>query len=494
MPDGGFTGDLAPWCVFTTAETAARGLDAIGWTVKEDLSRCRLLEPAAGEGAFVTVAARRLVRSMRARGTALHFNDFRDRVVAREIHPGLATVLRARVSRALREEGIGPAAALRLAAAWCRSGDFLADDGLIGFTHVAGNPPFMRGGGSAADICVAFVERSFRALAPGGSLAMIAPLSMASATGAARLRRMIEEQGTFEGVEVLRPEEAFVTRVSVVSGLFVVRKAAGRRSSQPRGCSGWLAGPTDACDAFERLARTMPTLEEAGCRVKLGMTTGANSIFVGTAGELPVEPELVVPAAEIRDLPNGVLAWRGRMVIVTHGPDGLPWPRRERPALYRYLSLHRQRLQRRATARAGRSWRLTHSRVDHSLAAAPKLLVPEIGRRPRVVMDPGGLMPLNSLHAITSMQWPLGLLHALLAAAAVGLASTALNLRRGGEHTRLNATHLRRVRIPRWEDVGARERVLLYCGDPSMAAEAAARLYNLDDALLRRCAAAGWEA
>jgi hypothetical protein len=323
---------------------------------------------------------------------------------------------------------------------------------------------------------------------------MIAPLSMASATGAAGLRRMIEEQGALEGVEVLCPKQAFVTRVRVVGGLYVVRKSARGRSSTRQGYNRWLAGPTNACRAFERLATTMPTLEEAGCRVKLGMTTGANSVFVGKANDLPVERELLIPAAEIRDMPNGILAWRGRMVIVTHGPDGLPWPCGECPALYRYLLLHRERLRRRATAKAGRSWRLTHSRVEHSLAAAPKLLVPEIGRRPRVVIDSGGLMPLNSLHAITSTQWPLQLLHALLAAAGVGLTSTALNFRRGGDHIRLNATHLRQVRIPHWEDVNDRERALLSSGDPSKAASAAARLYRLNDALLRRCAAASWEA
>ena len=493
MRDGDYSRDLAPWCVFTTPETAARGLDAIRWTENEDLSRCRLLEPAAGDGAFVTLAARRLVRSMRARHVLLDFDSLVDRILAHEIHPGVASVLRARVSVSLSDEGVSPSVALRLATAWCRTGDFLDDDRSIGFTHVAGNPPFLRGGGSAADICVRFAERSFRALAPGGWLALIAPLSMASATGAAGLRRTIEEEGSFKGVTVLHPKEAFVSRVSVASGLFLMRKHKRHQSTASMKHIGWLAGPLDAQAAFERLARTMPTLEEAGCRVKLGMTTGANSVFVGTADQLPVESDLLVPAAEIKDMSTGALAWRGRMVIVTHGPDGLPWPHRQRPALYRYLSRHRQRLETRATVATGRSWRLTHSRVDASLAAAPKLLVPEIGRLPRVVMDPGGLMPLNSLHAITSTQWPLAALQALLAAAAVGLATTALNLRRGNEHLRLNATYLRSVRIPLWGDIVTRDRSLLSSGDPSSAAEVAARLYDLSDGLLRRCAAIGWE-
>jgi hypothetical protein len=322
---------------------------------------------------------------------------------------------------------------------------------------------------------------------------MIAPLSMASSTGAAVLRRTIEEEGTFEHIEVLRPQDAFITRVAVISGLFVARRGVCRALGGVRSDADWLAGPSDARRAFERLCRSMPTLEEAGCRVKLGMTTGANCIFLGMPEELPVEADLLVPAVEIRDLPGGVLAWRGRMVISTHGPDGAPWPSRRRPALYRYLSRHRERLEARATVTGGRSWRLTHSPVDRALAASAKLLVPEIGRLPRVAMDLGGLMPLNSVHAVTSTQWPLTALRGLLGVAGVGLATTALSLRRGQGHLRLNATHLRRVRIPHWDDVAERERALLLSGDPSSVGEAAARLYLLDDALLRRCAAAGWE-
>jgi hypothetical protein len=495
MRDGMSATDLARWCVFTNAAVAARGLDSICWTEDADLSGGRLLEPAAGDGAFVTIAAQRLVRSMRARGLAPNLEHLSDRILACEIHSGVADILRSRVARVLADEGLPSQVAAQVASVWCRTGDFLTGNERPGFTHVAGNPPFLRRGGSSADTCVTFFERSFRALAPGGRLAMIAPLSMASAIGAAGLRRTIDAEGVFEGVEILDPKDAFITHVSIISGLFVVRKVAAPTPAALRGRTSWLVGPGDACAAFERLSAALPKLEEAGCRVKLGMTTGANSVFVGRPDQLPVESELLIPAVEIGDMPQGNLAWRGQMVIATHRSDGSPWPSRARPALYRYLAQHRERLEGRVTvAKGGRSWRMTHSRLDHALAMAPKLLVPEIGRQPRVVMDPGGLMPLNSLHAITSGHWPLAALHALLATAAVGLAAIAINLRRGSKYLRLNATHLRCVRIPRWADVADRERELLLSGDPSLAADAAARLYKLEHALLRRCAAAGWEA
>jgi hypothetical protein len=236
----------------------------------------------------------------------------------------------------------------------------------------------------------------------------------------------------------------------------------------------------------------MPSLEAAGCRVKLGMATGLNEAFVGHAELLGVETELLVPAVDIADIATGRLDWLGRFVIDTHQPDGTPWPRAERPMLYRHLMRFKESLQKRATVRQGRSWRLTHSRVDHVLAQSAKLLVPETGRFFRVALDKGGHMPLNSVHAITSSVWPLSALHAFLASAGVGLQATALSLKRNGGYLRLNATNLRSVRIPAWYSLPEADAEALLSGNVSRAAEAAARVYGIGDTLLRRCAAIGW--
>ena len=320
---------------------------------------------------------------------------------------------------------------------------------------------------------------------------MICPLSMGSAVGALELRRSVAAGGSFEGVEPLEPQEAFTSRVDVVCGLFLMTR--GFCSGRLLRASAWLAGPIEAREAAERLTGTMPTLEAAGCRVKLGMTTGCNDVFLGTPEGLRVERDLLVPAVDISDLALGELVWRGRCVIDTHRSDGTPRWRSEYPNLYRHLWSMKQRLSERSTVRNGRSWRLTHSRMDHALAGAAKLLVPETSRRARVVLDPGGHMPLNSVHAITSHRWPLQPLRALLASAGIGLQALALSLKRSGGHLRLNATGLRRVRIPIWEALPQADARALLSGDRSQAAEAAARIYGLADGLLRRCAAVGWD-
>jgi hypothetical protein len=320
---------------------------------------------------------------------------------------------------------------------------------------------------------------------------MICPLSMASAVGALPFRRRVEANGIFQGVQPLEPHEAFTSRVDVICGLFLIMR--GLRPERLLGASAWMAGPAEVQEAAERLSGSMPTLEAAGCRVKLGMATGCNDAFVGAAECLKVEPDLLVPVVDISDIATGELVWRGRYVINTHRPDGSPWRQCEYPHLYSRLRSMKQRLTQRSTVSNGKSWRLTHSQVDYGLARAAKLLVPETGRHSRVALDPGGHMPLNSVHAITSRDWPLQPLWALLASAGIGLQAVALSLQRSGGHLRLNATGLRRVRIPFWKTLTKKDAHALLSGDRSRAAEAAARIYGLTDALLRCCAAVGWE-
>lgn len=268
----------------------------------------------------------------------------------------------------------------------------------------------------------------------------------------------------------------------------VVRERIGEKA-QP--CDEpWLAGSPEAKTAFQDVARRYPTIEEAGCRICVGMATGKNSVFVRARGDVSVEEDLLAPAVATRDLYDGGIRWRGLHVIKTARPDGRPWTRHEKPRLYRYLDAHRRELESRYHVQnRGGSWRMTLVPFDQKLAEAPKVLVAETAKPCRVSLDEGGHMPLNSLHAITSTEWPLDALAAILSAGAVGLVAHAFKLGRNGGHLRVNATALRRVRIPRWVDLSAAEQGALASGRPELALEASARIYGLNDDLLRMCAA-----
>jgi adenine-specific DNA-methyltransferase len=138
--------DLHRRCgIYTKAEVVLQILDAIGWTACNDLSKSRLLEPAAGDGAFVAEAALRLINSFRRCRVDINVRFLRNSIRAFEIHPAEARKARLKVAATLRELGLHHATSIALATAWIRNEDFLlSPPPMQTFTHVAGNPPYVR--------------------------------------------------------------------------------------------------------------------------------------------------------------------------------------------------------------------------------------------------------------------------------------------------------------------------------------------------------------
>ena len=131
--------------VYTKPAISRRILDAVGWRADVDLSRSSLMEPAAGNGEFVVEAARRLVTSCRRRRVKISIDTFSERIKAFELHSGAAHEARTRVRSALRDCGLHHRTASACAETWIVNADFLltaADHD--GFTHIVGNPPYMR--------------------------------------------------------------------------------------------------------------------------------------------------------------------------------------------------------------------------------------------------------------------------------------------------------------------------------------------------------------
>ena len=99
------------------------------------------------EGAFLLVAVERLLDSYlsHAHKHADPVADLRDSIRAIELHRKsfIETRLKIRNS-ALREKGIANAATEKLLDAWLIQGDFLLTDFPFQFTHIVGNPPYVR--------------------------------------------------------------------------------------------------------------------------------------------------------------------------------------------------------------------------------------------------------------------------------------------------------------------------------------------------------------
>lgn len=91
--------------------------------------------------------------------------------------------------------------------------------------------------------------------------------------------------------------------------------------------------------------------------------------------------------------------------------------------------------------------------VSSKLRKKEKLLIPDIKGEANIVYESGTYYPHHNLYYITSSEWDLGALQAVLrsgiARLFVGVYSTQM---RGG-YLRYQAQYLRRIRLPSWAEV-----------------------------------------
>lgn len=387
--------------VYTKAEIVCRILDAIGWRAELDLSQSCLLEPAAGDGAFVVEAARRLVASFIRHGVDLEAKTLHGCIVAYELHPHEAERARERVVEVLREAGIHRQTALACARAWIITGDFLlADLPVDRFTHSAGNPPYVRWSKippklkekyeatiqsdiTIGDLFLPFLDRTLEALRPGGRFGFLCSDRWRYMGFAEGFRQKWLPALNIQSETTLSASEAFVGDVGSYPNILIAVKR-GKRKTEPR----------------LKKRHRKKTLTELGCVVKVGPALGHTPAFVLDADEDDVEPELLRPWIDGSDIKEGSITRSGRRVVVMYGKNGELIDPKKFPLLLARLKRFRKELENRSIVRNGAVWFRTIDRVRAADWKRPKLLVPELAKVPRVTIDRSGSIPSHGVYAI----------------------------------------------------------------------------------------------
>jgi hypothetical protein len=220
------------------------------------------------------------------------------------------------------------------------------------------------------------------------------------------------------------------------------------------GSDPWILESSDQLNLVRRLERDFPLLEEAGCKVGIGVATGADQVFIAPYDSLPVEAGRKLPLATTRDLTPKGIKWKGLGVLNPFTESGQLVSLEDYPKLAAYLSIHEASLKNRhVAAKNPTRWYRTIDRIDPALTGRPKLLIPDIKGEAQIVYEPGQLYPHHNLYYIVSDSWDLHALQAVLqsgiARLFVGIYSTKM---RGG-YLRFQAQYLRRIRLPHWKDV-----------------------------------------
>jgi hypothetical protein len=439
----------------------------------------------------------------------------------------------------LLQHGIPADAAVALADTWLVPGDFLLV-ALPGRFHVVvGNPPYVRQERipdallaeyraryhtiyDRADLYIPFLERSLLLLEDDGQLGFICadrwmknryggplralvaahfhlrayvdmvdtPAFQSDVIAYPAITLIARARGTVTRVarrpeiapEALASLAALLTAESLPPGPHAVRALQGVAA----GAEPWILDAPDQIALVRRLEAHFPTLEAAGCQVGIGVATGADKAFIGPYDALDVEDDRKLRLATTRDIASGEVRWRGLGVINPFADDSGLVPLEQHPRLRAYLEARRAVIaQRHVAQKAPAAWYRTIDRITPSLAARPKLLIPDIKGAAHIVYESGRLYPHHNLYYIVSDTWDLRALQAVLRSGIARLFVTTYSTRMRGGFLRFQAQYLRRIRIPAWDAVPAALRQMLVVageqGDDAAGSRAVAALYGLSD-------------
>ena len=239
-----------------------------------------------------------------------------------------------------------------------------------------------------------------------------------------------------------------------------------------------------------RLEAKFPRLEAAGCKVGIGVATGADKAFIGDFEELDVEPSRKLPLVMTKDILTGEVQWQGRGVINPFDDNGKLVRLEDYPRLAQYLEERRDVIAGRHVAtKAPANWYRTIDRIHPEITGREKLLIPDIKGDAAIVYEPGKLYPHHNLYFITSSTWDVRALQTVMKSGIARLYVSLYSTKMRGGFLRFQAQYLRRICLPSWDTVSdelrATLRALSETDDPVARNAAVAELYGLSSADMR---------
>ncbi|MEY9136473.1 adenine-specific DNA-methyltransferase [Bradyrhizobium diazoefficiens] len=528
--DRPWQGDLCQF--FTRADIARLCLQRLD--LPRNLSSIRLLEPAAGQGAFILPLIPRLVRhnrKLRQPAEALA-----DNIRAFEIDPIVAAALRQRCASALHEAGIDKDSARKIVRAWVRNEDFLEANLKGAFSHVVGNPPYIRWDAvpsslrdayrkrfdsfkQRADLYIPFIEKSLELLAPRGQLGFLCPGTWTRNVYGGSIREALTSRGHIKSISDFSNIDSFETPADAYPHFFVFQNgrsgATYIASMNPRGKSARVSASTtrqfapsnsplvlnvggDVAATVRRARNKFPTLEQAGCLVRVGSATGSNETFLVDGPNDIVEKSRLLPFVNARSIKNGVVQWSGTKIVNVFDRSGKPVALTRYPRLRRYLYRHKDALKARAKSKNAKIWWRSIDALQPEWYEARKLLIVDISAVPVIGIDRKGCCAGGGVYQIRSKEWPLQDLLVFLSAGVLGLFVAGMASGTENSFHRFQKEHIAKVPLPRWRKLDKRWRTQFKAarkrGDRDTILDMIAVLYGCRIGTLKKYVARDWKA
>jgi len=492
--------------VFTRTEVVEFILDLMDWHADKDLGTYRLLEPSCGEGDFLIPAVTRLLQSQRPHDLAALSNC----IVGVEVNRIAVEVCRRRVIETLEAFQFSPKDSDWLSQQWIRHADFLTIPLDANFTHVIGNPPYLRQEAlpsellklyrdmystmyDRADLYVPFFEKSLRLLDAEGLHGFICSDRWMKNKYGGPLRAMIAKSFHLDAYIDFTGTDAFKDQVVAYPAVTIIRRGQGRETAaaiRPKvakpslkrlakaieckkvngdvvrttavavGAEPWLLENMPLIAEIRKLEQRLPVLEDTGCKVGIGVATGADKIYINRSEELAIEEELMIPLLTTRDVADGKINWTNRYVVNPFKKGSTQLVDPENYPLFKvFLKKHEEALRKRHVAKKNpKSWFKTIDRIYPELTFTPKLMIPDIKGSAEIIYDEGNFYPHHNFYYLTAQEWDLRALKAVMLSPIAKAFISTYSLKMRGDCLRFQAQYLRRIRLPAWKSIPAKTR------------------------------------
>lgn len=234
---------------YTKPEIVSLMLDLVGYDTTEKLYNKQLLEPSAGDGAFLIPAIERLILSAIDDFEGFLFKDetvafelLRNAICAIELNNDTYTILTEKVTFLLMQYGASKKLSEKLVEQWIKQTDFLFWNrpAVRKFDFIIGNPPYIRIENlnidvskkyrqmyktlfDRADIYVAFIEHGLEMLAEEGKLTFICTDRFTKNRYGQKIRSCISDNYFVVNYLDIHNAQPFVDEVSAYPCIFTLK-------------------------------------------------------------------------------------------------------------------------------------------------------------------------------------------------------------------------------------------------------------------------------
>ena len=501
--------------VFTKPHIVELILDLVGYSQHQSLESKRLLDAGCGDGRFLVAAVKRLLHSLNGNRSV---SKLTSALLGVEKDPLLADECKRKITTYLISVGVSNKLSTQLADSWVVCDDFLMHEFDATFDFVVGNPPYVRQEAipkqilkkyrtrfpclyDRADLYVVFFEYGLRLLKEKGVLGFICPDRFIRNKYGGPLRELIANDYCVRSVIDLSTTEPFDFYVSSYPGIFVVSREkqqkvdffrlknaskkecnsitkivegnhkASKKEIQYHKYDEWFSGSCQwtlespkHLNLLQKLESNTVAMgnENSGCKVSIGVATGADRIFIVEREDIEIEEELLLPLATTKDIDTGIVDWKGKYLVNPFRSDdsGELINLSDFPKAKKYFQSHEEKLTSRNVGKRNPTrWYRTIDRVHTSLTQKKKLLIPDIKAKNLVVYEDGKLYPHHNLYYIVSETWNLRALQAILRSSIAKFFVWMYGVKMRGGYLRFQAQYLRKICIPKIDTL-SEERLL----------------------------------